>query len=155
MSDGISLFPVWRQAVDDFISGGFTWGKIVEREWFHQHLELEPPREPATFRDFEAFRLDFIAAFVPFRQLLLEKHLMELRPVGRGRYEVIHPHEQVDEARDVLNRTMRKALERASRSIEYVQTERLTDDQRRHRTDMQGKLSMLEGMVRRHRLPRS
>jgi hypothetical protein len=152
-TDGFSLFPIWRQAAADFVAS-YSWGDVIEPAWLYRHFEIDVPPEPMSIRAYDSFRLDFLAAFSPFRAYLLEQHRMDLRAVGHGRYEVIRPSEQVDEARDVLNRTMRKALERATRSIEHVETARLDDGQRRHRIDMQSKLSLLEGMVRRHRLPR-
>jgi hypothetical protein len=146
MSDELKLFPLWKQAVKDFIDARFSEGDVITKKWLEEHFEMTPAGELTTLEEFERRAFDWLKNTTSFRESLLEEHQIALQTVIGDGYRVVPPHEQTALAREKFEKEARKSYKKAVLTMTNVQVDKLTDQQRKENTDAIAKLSMLRGM---------
>jgi hypothetical protein len=146
----VTLSPVWKQAVSDFLAAGFKDGDIVRHVWLEEHFGMEPLKDGATIK-VEAMRerqfkwLQYVQAF---RQELLEDHAIFLSSVYGEGYRVTPPAEQTAITMAKFEADAKQAYRNAALRLKHVRLEELSEAERRENTDAVSKLSMLRGMQR-------
>lgn len=144
--EGITLFPIWRQAVADFLAENFEPGAIIKKKWLEEHFDIQPIIGKMTAAQFQERQFKWLASMESFRSCLLEEHQILLHSVYGEGYRVVPPHEQTEHSAERFEKEATKAYARAATAMKNVQVDKLTDEQRRHNTDAIAKLSMLRGM---------
>lgn len=74
---------------------------------------------------------------------------------GESSYEVVPPRDQTDLAMHEGMRDLKRSVRKMTRTLAFIRSEELTDDERRKNADAQAKAAMLAGMMRNPRLPAS
>jgi hypothetical protein len=143
-----ALFPEWKQAVKDFLDGGFKEGDVITKEWLEEHFSMPALKEPMTLAEFQARQFAWLRNTDSFRSTLLETHQIALQTIPGDGYRVVPPAEQTAIAQAKFEREATKAYRRAALTLKNVQVDKLTDAQRKENTDAIAKLSMLRGMQR-------
>lgn len=151
MSDGeITLHPRWKQAVLDFMEGGFKPGDIISHAWLADHfgmplLDDAAALTPAQYRERQ---FDWLASIELLKAELLERHQILLRSVYGEGYRWIPAHEQTGVAVKEFEQEARRAYRKAGARLTHLRADELTDAQRQANLDAIGRLSMLQGMHR-------
>lgn len=150
MSDSeITLFPAWRQAVQDFLEE-FQYGHLVTHDWLAEHFgitSLEGQR--LTEAQFKRRQFDLLANVEQFKHELLTKHQIYLQPVRGSGYRWATPAEQTALATKEFERDASKAFRTVGQRLRHVRLHELSDEQRRENSDAVAKVSQLRGMARK------
>lgn len=143
--EDLQLFPMWKQAVIDFVSGNPKPGDIITEEWKNSHFGIYPP--PFGTADvFKEYNLKMLAAFDSFQAALLEEYQIHLKSDRKGGHIVLAPNEQTRIAVEDCNTGIKKALKKSKVKLDNVATEALSSDERKEHTDAQVRMSMLAAM---------
>lgn len=150
MSDGLTLFPVWRQAVKDFLKT-FHYGDVVTHQWLEEHFGMPAISDDkaVTREEFRELQFEWLANIEQFKSELLREHSICLQSVRGKGYRWVPPAEQTDYAVKEFERDARKVFRSAGNRLRHVRVGELTDDQRRENIDATAKLTALSGMSRK------
>lgn len=140
------LFPAWRQAEQDLIAQGVTYGSLITDEWLRAAFGIV---EPKTIADAQRNDLVMLRQTDALRDSLLQTRNMMLRRVQGVGYSVIPPDQQTRTAMKDRTREVKSALRKLALEISHVDQSMLTDEQRKENADAQAKLGALRGMVRK------
>lgn len=143
------LYPVWKEAVDQFLRMKPEYGHVVTKVWLFEQFKI---LKPVTAQDQQDAELAFMKYFDRFRSEILENHKMDLKSLGRGNYKVVHPREQTSLALYSGTKDIGKAIKRMSRSIVYVNTEVLNDSERIEHANGLSKAATIQSMFNRRKL---
>lgn len=144
----VQLFPVWRQAVKDFLEACIEPGAVLPHEWFEAHFAMEPLSEGAfyTAGQFRSRQLEWLRNFEAFRSVLLEEHqICLISEYGQG-YRIVPPNEQTSIALQKFEQEIKRSFRIAALRTKHVQLDALTAQERKENVDGIAKLSMLRGM---------
>lgn len=154
MNDRVTLFPMWKQAVQD-AKEQFTYGDMITMDWLNQAFGIKR-LERGTAEEFQKQQFDFLAAMDAFRDQLLEEHRMALSNVRGQGYRVLEPKEQTEFAMSEMRRRVRGEIRKAASRLHYVEHTLLSDDERKRNNDAMGKLAALQSFTRKTlRLPKA
>lgn len=145
MSDP-KLFPAWRQAERDLLASGVTYGSLITTEWLREAFGL---REPKGIAEFQRNELVMLRQTHELSASLLENHRMMLVTVRGVGYTVVPPEKQTAVAMERRTKEIKAALSKLAREVSFVNTEQLTDSQRKENADAQAKLGALRSLVRK------
>lgn len=146
----LSLFPIWKQAVADFI-GEFKYGDLVPHDWLEAHfgmLTIEDG-ERLTANAFRARQFAWLANIEAFKHELLTMHQVCLESVRGEGFRWVPPQEQTGMATKEFERDARKTFKSVGQRLKNIRASELTDSQRRENIDAVAKVSMLRGMTRK------
>jgi hypothetical protein len=152
--DNISLYPLWKQALQEFIASGPQSGNIIDEAWKIKHFGI---KIPTCVDDVARYQLDMLAAFSAFSSALLTEYQIYLRPAGKGSHVVVPPAEQTDDAWNKRVKEISRSMNSLRVELFHVNVGELTDEQRRGNSDKQSKAAMMTAMFRktkRLRLPK-
>jgi hypothetical protein len=146
----VTLYPAWKQAVEDFIGAGFNPGDLVPHSWLADHFGMPQLSDamtmtPSEYRDRQ---FTWLAHVECFKSALLEDHQIFLQSVYGEGYRWVPPQEQTGVAVKTFEREARRVYRQAGMRLTNVRADELTDEQRRENADQIGRLSMLQGMHR-------
>nr|WKF58839.1 hypothetical protein HUO10_003340 [Paraburkholderia busanensis] len=144
--DEVTLLPVWKQAVADFIDAGFQDGDVVHRAWFEQHFGMSEEHDSVKLEVYQARQLMWMENIEAMRRKLLEEHQIYLENVFGTGYRIVPPGEQTAATKARFEREVKKEFRRAAVALKNVRYDRLTDEQRQENLDAIAKLSQLRGM---------
>lgn len=151
MSDqDLSIFPAWRQAVQDFLSE-FKYGDLVPHDWLEDHfgmLTIEDS-ERLTAAAFKARQFAWLASIEGFKAELLTVHQVCLESVRGEGFRWVPPGEQTGVATRDFERDARKTFRAVGQRLKNVRLSELSDAQRGENADAIAKVSQLRGMTRR------
>lgn len=140
----LQKLPIWKQAIEDFVAAGFTYGDLIPHEWFHEHFGLETP---VTAQEQKDFQTAMLANFGSLRAHMLEHYSMDLQCVRSTGYLVVRPEEQTLHALADTRKRMRSALAEGIQRATFVRHDLLTEEQRRENTDALAKLANTRAML--------
>jgi hypothetical protein len=149
MSDGdITLYPAWKQAVEDFMSAGFKPGDLIPHAWLAEHFGLPMLDDAATLTlsEYRDRQFVWLAHVEAVKSELLEQHQIFLKSVFGEGYRWVPPNEQTSIAVNTFEREAKRAYRKAGMRLTHVRVAELTDAQRQENLDAIGRLSMLQGM---------
>lgn len=144
----VTLYPTWKQAVEDFLSAGFGPGDVIPHSWLAEHfgmpmLDDAIALKPVEYRERQFAWLQHIEAV---KAELLEKHQIFLKSVFGEGYRWVLPSEQTGIAVGQFEREAKRAYRKAGNRLTHLRVAELTDQQRQENMDAIGRLSMLQGM---------
>lgn len=151
MSDAaVQLFPVWRQAVQDFLKD-FTYGGVVTHAWLEQHFGMPQlgDRQRLTAADFSKRQFEWLQNIDAFKDELLREHDVCLQSVRGEGYRWVPPSEQSKVATDAFEKDAKRVFKVAAQRLRHVRVDELNDEQRRENADAIAKLASLRGMTRK------
>ena len=146
--DNVSLYPEWKQAVEDFLSEHVADGEILTHAWLEQRFGMKPlgNDDVLTPSEYQDRQFTWLRNLDAFRDELLESHRIFLASVpGRG-YRVVPAQEQTAVAQEKFEREARKAYRRAANTLRHVRVDQLSEPERKENSDAIAKLAMLRGM---------
>lgn len=147
----VSLFPQWRQAVEN-ASDSYTYGDVIPHEWLIDHFGLEKPKH-GTDEQFKKYQFDFLEAMEGFKNAMLVEHHMALENVrGRG-YRILHPNEQTDFAIRQYKITMAREVRKAANLLHNIEVSMLTPEEQRENINARGKLAAIQSFTRKQLRP--
>jgi len=144
----LKQYPLWKQAVEDFISGNPQPGDVITEEWKHRHFGITPPTygSAVVWKDYQ---LKMLSAFDSFANTLTEDFQLHLRSDRRGGHVVLAPAEQTRTALDDCNAGIKRALRKSKFKLENVAVSALTTEERKEHTDAQVRLAMSATMFKK------
>lgn len=140
------LSPPWRQAEKDLINNGLTYGSLIEQEWLDTAFGIKPAQTIAQHQRNELLRL---RQMQDLQTALLENHKMMLAPVRGIGFSVVPPDKQTAVSLNKRGKEVRAALCKMARELSNVNSQLLTDDQRKENTDALAKLGQLRSITRK------
>lgn len=140
------LFPAWRQAEQDLIAQGVTYGSLITDDWLRAAFGIA---EPKTIAEAQRNDLVMLRQTDALRESLLQTHNMMLRRVQGVGYTVIPPEQQTRTAMKDRTREVKNALRKLAQEISHVNQAMLSDEQRKENADAQAKLGAMRGMFRK------
>jgi hypothetical protein len=146
----LSLFPAWRQAVQDFLAE-FKYGDLVPHDWLGSHfgmLTIEDG-ERLTAAAFKARQFAWLANIEAFKTELLTVHQVCLESVRGEGFRWVPPGEQTGVATRDFERDARKTFRAVGQRLKNVRLSELSDAQRGENTDAIAKISMLNSYTKR------
>lgn len=149
--EDVQLYPVWRQAVKDFMAAEVAPGYVLPHEWLEAHFGMEPLQESAAYtaETFRRRQFEWLRNFEAFRSELLEEHqICLISEHGQG-YRVVPPGEQTNVALRKFEQEIKRSFRVAALRTRHVQLDALTAEERKENIDGIAKLSMLRGMQRK------
>ncbi len=146
--DNVSLYPEWKQAVEDFLAEGINDGEILTHAWLEARFGMKPLGEDDALTSFEFQGRQFLwlRNLDAFRDELLESHRIFLASVPGKGYRVVPAREQTAVTQEKFEREAKKAYRRAANTLRHVRVEQLSEAQRKENSDAIAKLAMLRGM---------
>lgn len=147
----VQLYPVWRQAVKDFIAAEVAPGYVLPHEWIEAHFDMEPLQDGTeyTAAQFRQRQFEWLRNFEAFRSELLEEHqICLISEYGQG-YRVVPPGEQTNVALRKFEQEIKRSFRVAALRTKHVQLDALTAEERKENVDGIAKLSALAGMSRK------
>lgn len=131
MDDQLPLYPIWREALHNWKTSGFTWGDIVPHAWFFREFRLPEIRDAMTVKEAKTIELKMLQNRTQFERALRAEYRMDLVSVPGVGYEIITPAEQSRRAWDDFRAALRRAWRDLMERLRYLALEQITDDQRR------------------------
>jgi hypothetical protein len=113
-----------------------------------QALRLELPK---TVEDKTRFDLDFLSGVDSFRRELLEKHCIAFKSIRGEGMQWMAAQEQVEYAIEERDRLMGKALRFGARTMLYLRSDQLTNDERANHADQLARHAKLASVIKRTR----
>lgn len=146
----LALFPVWRQAVRDFLAE-FNYGDTVGLEWLEKHFNLLTldDKERLTAAAFRARQFAWLSHIEAFKRELLVEHQVCLESVRGEGYRWVTPQEQTGVAMKEFERDAKRAFRGAGLRLSHIRVDELSDAQRAENLDAVAKVAMLRGMTRK------
>lgn len=146
----VTLFPVWRQAVKDFLAA-FKYGDLVTHDWLEGRFGMPTLIESKTMTpaNFRARQFQWLANVEAFKSELLHEHQVCLQSVHGQGYRWLPPAEQTSFATKEFEKEIGRAFRSTGRRVKNIRLHELTDDQRRANVDATAKLAALRGMSRK------
>lgn len=151
MSDGaVSLYPVWKQAVEDFLAAGFQPGDVIPHAWLAEHFGMPMLDDAAaiTLTEYRERQFTWLQHVEAVKSELLDKHQVFLKSVFGEGYRWVLPSQQTGVAVVQFEQEAKRAYKKAGRRLTNIKMAELTDAQRQENLDAIGRLSMLQGMHR-------
>lgn len=145
MNQELKLYPRWKQAVQDLLLAGLTYGSRVEKS---QLIDLCGLQLPTTIEEKDKFDLQLLNCISEIKDELLTQHRMLLATNNDGSYRVVRPEDQTAYVIDKGARALAKELQRMATGVQFVNADLLTDEQRKRNADAQAKVGLLAGMQR-------
>lgn len=149
MSDSeVTLYPAWRQAVEDFLAAGFKPGDVIPHHWLAEHFGMPVLHDASTLSvtEFQDRQFTWLANIEALKCELLEQHQIYLASVfGKG-WRWVAPYEQTGLAVRNFEGEARKAYRKAGKRLTHLRVAELNDVQRQENVDAIGRLSLLQGM---------
>lgn len=139
-----TLFPDYKQAIDDFLSEGFLPGQVISHEWIDDHLRLNSSDPLYAWQRF--------GRICQFKATLMEEHKIHLRSIRGIGYEVIAPQEQTKTAVDDAMRTIGMTLGKAAKRLMNVDVAQLDDSGKKENSDAMSRIAALNGMASHSRI---
>ena len=146
MDAPLKKYPLWKQAVDDFIAEQRPFGSHLTRQWLIDHLEISVPSR-GSMDEFRKFETGFLAARVRFFDTLRRDHGIQFRDAKDGEWELLHPREATRYAIEKGAREMKDAWHRSHDRVTHVPLEQLTDQERAENADVQARLGEKRAML--------
>jgi len=125
-------------AIAEFKAAGFSYGTIIPTEWFMERFGIKPWTNVNEYNQAQTLYATYMGQFR--NKLLIECRMALKTKAGLGQ-AVVLPAEQTSWAMDEAKSAITKELERARDRLTYVNTDELTDAERKENTDAQAKLS--------------
>ena len=146
--ESVTLYPMWKQAVQNVLSGEHSPGTVLKVDWLREQFGLQ---KPVTAEQQKQFQLDWMGAFNSFRDTLLREHKICLRTMRNGSYEIVRPGDQTDEAEKTHMKAVHRELRHMIAKMTHVDHAALTETERRHNADSLARAAQLKGIVRGRR----
>jgi hypothetical protein len=149
-SDDLPRFPVWRQAVKDFLRE-FRYGDLVTHDWLASNFNMPTldADSSLTAMEFRERQFEWLANIEAFKSELLRDHQVCLQSVRGEGFRWVPPHEQTRVTTEAFQRDANRAFRNAGQRLRNIRISELTDDQRRENIDAVAKLTAMKGMHRR------
>lgn len=128
-------------AVSKFEDDGYTYGSIIPKIWFDECFGISVP---TTIAQAEAAKMLYARYMGELRTRLLIGKKMALRTKDGFGQEVVMPSEQAEWAQQEASAAIVKELERAKDRLVHINTEMLTAEEERERTDALNRLAALQ-----------
>jgi hypothetical protein len=144
----VTLYPIWKEAVNTFIGTVPQPGDIITEEWRCLHFGIKKPTT-GTAESFTKYDLEMLSAFDSFRRELLEQHLIHLKSIGKGQHVVLAAKDQTTEAWQKGLAGVKSSIQKMHSELTHVDHTQLSSEERKENTDKQAKLSFLSTMVRK------
>lgn len=143
-----TLYPAWKQAVQDFLAAGFNPGDVVPHAWLAEHFGMPLLTDASTLSvaEFQERQFTWLANIEALKSELLEVHQIFLVSVFGQGWRWVPPHEQTSTAVKRFEHEAKRAYRKAGNRLMHVRLAELTDEGRRENVDAVGRLSLLEGM---------
>lgn len=151
MENPVSLFPEWRQAVQDFLAMNPQPGFVLKREWLMNAFGIPAP---VTADDQKQAALRFLVCLEHFKTVLLEDHCIAFKTINSVGFEVLAPKDQTRHAVVTRTKNVYRELRHMARQVAFVRLDQLTDAERRENADAQVKISNLRALMFSTRLLR-
>lgn len=144
----VTLYPAWKQAVEDFMTAGFQPGDLIPHSWLGEHFGLPMLDDAATLTPSEYRDRQFVwlAHIEAVKNELLERHSIFLKSVFGEGYRWVPAGEQTGIAVDAFEKEAKRAYRKVGARLTHLRVSELTDGQRQENLDAIGRLSMLQGM---------
>jgi len=143
------LFPIWKQALDEFIKLRPQYGDIVTKKYLCQKFEI---KEPVTAEDQKQADLKFLTNFDKFKSNLLEQHQMFLNSLGKGQYQIVKPQDQGRLVLEKMVDGIKKEIKDGARAIYHTNTTLLNESQRSEHNSSLAKVATIKQMFNRRKL---
>lgn len=140
--------PSWRQAVDDFLALKAEPGYLLTKAWLVAALRLEEPR---SIEEKERFDLDYLGGVSALRAELLEKHCIAFKAARGEGLQMLTAQEQVEYAMEERDRLIGKALRFGARTLMYLRSNELSQQQRTNHADQLARHAQLASVIKRTR----
>jgi hypothetical protein len=140
-----TLFPQWKQVVRDLVADGLKPGDALAIDDLAIKFGLKVPE---TAAEQKKWAIDWLEAFTPFREFLLTKHNVCLKPGYDGTYVVIPPAEQVEHAESYHIKRVHKELRQAAQKMRHVDRDALTVDEQHKQVAALGRIAFIKNAVR-------
>jgi hypothetical protein len=144
----ITLYPLWKQAVENFLALPHAPGAIIKKSWLADEFGLKAPETAQEQKDFE---IEFMRSFNQFRDSILKGHNVCLKTLYNGAYEVVAPQAQTEHAEQVHIKAVHRELSLMMNKMRHVDFEALTDEERRRNADALARAAQLKQTVRGRR----
>lgn len=146
----VTLYPAWKQAVQDFLGAGFKPGDVVPHAWLAQHFGMPVLSDASTLSvaEFQDRQFTWLANIEALKAELLEVHQIFLVSVFGQGWRWVPPHEQTNTAVKRFEHEAKRAYRKAGNRLMHVRMDELNDTQRRENVDAVGRLSFIEGFHR-------
>jgi hypothetical protein len=141
----VSLYPAWRQAESDLLARGIAPGMVIESVWLRDAFGI---KEAKTIAEHQRNELLFLQQMTSLRESLLERHKVMLRPVPGVGYAVVRPEMQTAIAMHTRLREIKRSFRHLGAELQHVQTDKLTDGQRKENSDAIAKVAALSALFR-------
>lgn len=141
----LPFYPIYRQATDELIRSGLTYGMVVTRDHIAKLCGLE---KPITAAEQQKFNLDLMRYVSDIKNALLTDHRMLLHTTRNGAYVVIMPSNQVSVVVSSATKAIARELNKMELGVQYVRHDLLTLEERRKNADQKCKLAALASMQR-------
>ncbi|MDH1299665.1 hypothetical protein [Achromobacter sp. GD03932] len=144
----VTLFPQWRQAVQDFFDAGFNPGHVITHAWLERAFGMEPvePEAQISAAAFQERQFEWLRNVEAFKSELLERHQVLLVSVHGAGYRWVPANEQTEVAQDRFEKDAARTYRKAAMALKHVRLGELTDSERQTNTDAIARLAMLRGM---------
>jgi hypothetical protein len=143
MTDGVSLYPAWKQAAADLFAGKYSFGDVVSHEELQEALKLPKPTGRVEVAKYERWRLDLLSQVEALAGYLLEEKNMCLRALpGRG-YEIVRPEDQTGFAMKDGMKRVGSEIRKMGRRLKFIDRSSLTSEQAKENADALSRLSFL------------
>lgn len=143
---GVTKFPMWKQAVDDFLRAGFHEGQVIPMDWFYKAFGLTKPKSGTLAIEYEQTKVQFVKNMTNLKLVLLTDHMIDLRNERAIGYRWVPAREQAAVAFVDGMTAIRKELTTTGRRIENTDVSKLTADERRQRNEAAARLASLTRM---------
>lgn len=140
----ITLYPRWKQAVQDIVDGGLLPGRVLTTQDLMSLLCID---EPTNIEEYQKAQLAFLNTFYKVKDELLTSHLVDLETLPGIGYKIIEPAVQTKMAAKDGAKAIVKAMRSTRNRMVFLNTTLLTFDQRRENDDSLVQLSRLSALV--------
>lgn len=144
----LNLYPVWRQAVKDFLGHEYQAGDVVSYAWLYQAFQLPSPDPTMQVQEADKINLQFLSHFKNLEKALLEESNIALRNVRGKGFQVVPAREQSEWALAEGLKEIKKELSRMNRRVAHVELSQLTAEERRKNADILARVSSLRNLMK-------
>lgn len=143
----VTLYPPWKQALQDFLGAGFKPGDVVPHAWLAEHFGMPLLTDASTLSvaEFQERQFTWLANIEALKSELLEVHQIFLVSVFGQGWRWVPPQEQTGTAVKRFEHEAKRAYRKAGNRLIHIRLDELNDTQRRENVDAVGRLSFIEG----------
>lgn len=129
MAPELKKFPLWKQAIDDFLALDPQPGFVLEEQWLLDHLEMKMP-EYGYAEEFKRWNLQWLSARSAFFDALREDHAMQFATKDERGWRLLAQGEVAKVALARMKHELYKELRRARSSLSCADLTSMTDAER-------------------------